>query len=75
MHHFDFLVDKHFGQLHGRVRDGVFDDPVGEPVASPIDGVGLETLADVGPQRVQRGEIAEAGEEVVEVGGSSRGAP
>ena len=57
------------GSSTRRVRDGVLDDPVGELVARPVEGVALEPRLDVGPQRVDVGEVAERADEVVvEVG-------
>ena len=57
------------GQLDGRVGDRVLDDPVGEAVACAVERVALEPLLDVGPQRVEVGEVAERPDEVlVEVG-------
>ena len=53
------------GQLDGRVGDGVLDDPVGELVARPVEGVALEPRPDVGAQRVEVGEVAERADEVV----------
>ena len=42
VHDLDLLVDQDVGQLDGRVGDGVLDDPVGELVAGPVEGVALE---------------------------------
>ena len=69
VHHLDLLVDQHLGQLDGGVGDGVLDDPVGELVARAVEGVALEAVLDVGPQRGEVVEVAElAREVVVEVG-------
>ena len=73
----DLLVDEDVRQLDGRVGHGVLDDPVGEAVPGPVEGVPLEPLADLGAQRVEVGEGAHRpGEVVVERrAGSSRAAP
>ena len=69
VHHLDLLVHEDLGQLEGRVGHGVLDDPVGELVAGPVDGVALEPLLDVGSQGGHVGEVAELGREVgVEIG-------
>ena len=69
VHHLDLLVDQDVGQLERRVGDRVLDDLVGEVVARPVEGVALEPLADVGPERVEVLEVAHRpGEVVVELG-------
>ena len=42
VHHLDLLVDEDVRQLQGGVGDGVLDDPVGEPVAGPVERAPLE---------------------------------
>ena len=67
--HLDLLVDQDVGQLGGGVGHRVLDDPVGEPVAGPIERVALEPVLDLDPQRGHVGEVAHRlGEVVVEVG-------
>ena len=57
------------GSSTRRIGDGVLDDPVGEAVARPVDGVALEPRPDVRAERLEVGEVAEAPDEVVvEVG-------
>ena len=69
VHHLDLLVDQDVREVERRVGDRVFDDPIGEAVPCPIERVPLEPLLDVGPQRLDVGEVAERPDEVlVEVG-------
>ena len=69
VHHLDLLVDQDVGELERRVRDRVFDDPVGELVACPVEGVALESLLDVRSQRVDVGKVTERPDEIlVEIG-------
>ena len=69
VHHLDLLVDQDVRELERRVGDGVLDDPVGEPVARPIERVALEAMADLDAQRVEVGELAHRlGEVVVQLG-------
>ena len=69
VHHLDLLVDEDVRQLERRVRDGVLDDAVGEPVPRPVEGVALEARLDVRPQGIDVGEVTERADEVgVEVG-------
>ena len=42
VHHLDLLVDEDVGQVDRGVLHRVVDDPVGEPVARPVEGVPLE---------------------------------
>ena len=57
------------GRSSGGVGDGVLDDPVGEGVARPVEGVALEARPDVGAQGGEVGEVAQRPDEVVvEVG-------
>ena len=51
VHHLDFLVHQDVGELHGRVGHGVFDEPVCELVPGPVQGVALEPLLHLRPQR------------------------
>ena len=41
VHHLDLLVDQDGGQLHGRVRDRVLDDLVGEAVTGAVERIAL----------------------------------
>ena len=69
VHHLDLLVDEDVRQLERRVRDGVLDDAVGEPVPRPVEGIPLETRLDVRPQGLDVGEVTERADEVgVEIG-------
>ena len=69
VHDLDLLVHEDFGRVDGPVGDGVLDDPVGELVARAVERVPLQTLADLRPQGVQVGVVADgAGELVVRVG-------
>ncbi len=69
VHHLDLLVDQDVRQLDGRVGDRVFDDPIGEVVARPVERVPLEPGADVGTQRIDVREVAEGPDEIgIELG-------
>ena len=61
----DLLVDQHLGELDGGVRDRVLDDPIGELVSRPVEGVALEALPDVRPERGEVVEVAQLTREVV----------
>ena len=69
VHHLDLLVDQDVRELDGGVGDRIFDDPVGEAVTGPVEGIALEALADLDAQRRQVGEVAHRpGELVVRLG-------
>ncbi len=65
VHHLDLLVHENVGDLDGRVLHRVLDDPVGEAVARAVQGVPLQSLADLGAQGGHVGEVAHRAGEVV----------
>ena len=76
MQDLDLLIDQYLGEVDAGIRDRVLDDPVGELVPRPVEGIAFEALLDVGLQARQGLEVAQLTREVMSSGaGSSRAAP